>query len=291
MLPSQTLPERCYICGSSKISLLQEVRGFLIYKCPSCALQWVINPPDHAGLEDYYGQDYYASESKEGYQDYGGDERNHRRNAGRLLRWVSSFWSLDGETILDFGCGFGFFLDEAQNLYRCQGHGVEISDAARSYAQESLHLQVGSYSSLSSAPSGFFAAAFLIGTIEHLADPRAVLEDLARVVRPGGYLFITTIDTKGLLPIYSLKPPEHLFYFNHRNLKQLLGQTGFEQVRTSTYWVNYQLHDLIHRVGKYLSSEALCTMGKFMARIAPKLSLTIPTNEIMVAAQRRGGVA
>jgi len=248
---------------------------------------WVAIPLESSTLSNYYEQDYYASDTKRGYQNYVGDEENHRQNARRLVRWVNSTRDLNGARLLDFGCGFGFLLDEARKAFNCECYGVELSRIAGEYARSKLRIDVTFDSSLSNLPSDFFDVAFLIGTIEHLANPRQVLKDIARVMKLNGYLIITTVDTNGLLPFYSLKPPEHLFYFNYTNLKQLLGQTGFNLMERRIYFVNYNAHDLLWRLGKFLSLNQLCSASKAVERLVPNLSLRIPTNEIKVISQRR----
>ena len=53
-------------------------------------------------------------------------------------------------------------------------------------------------------PDGSVDAAVAVETIEHLENPRAFLRELARIVRPGGWVVVTTPNQLSLLSLASL---------------------------------------------------------------------------------------
>jgi SAM-dependent methyltransferase len=76
--------------------------------------------------------------------------------------------------------------------------------------------------------------------LEHLIDPQPLLQEVARILRPGGLFWTTTPHARGLSGrVLGLKwrciwPPEHLQLFSVRGLKKLLHDAGFSQLRINT---------------------------------------------------------
>lgn len=276
---------QCYICNSSKVKSYSEVNGFVVAKCHACGLLWVININKN-DVESFYNGSYFNNESKIGYRNYLNDEENHRENAKRILGIVNRIKDLGNLKILDIGCAFGFLLDEARSLGTCDAYGIEISRYAREYAAKKLGLtNIDEDDEMRNAKSDFFDVVFLIGTLEHLVSPKKTLRNITRVLKQGGVLVITTIDTKGIVPLYSIKPPEHIFYFNHNNIISLLNEAGFKIILKKPYFVRYYLHDLFYRLGEFLSVPFLNHLSKIMHKFM-NISVTIPTNEMILIVEK-----
>ena len=275
--------ETCYICKSSAIKLYREVDGFQVYKCRKCGLKWVNN--NLKQVDSFYNKEYFKSNSKIGYRDYLCDEENHRRNARDILNIVNGIKDLNKLKILDVGCAFGFFLDEAKKIKHCDVYGVELSSYAYEYVKNNLELHVlNSEISDSLFVPNFFDAVFMLGTIEHLRSPGETFSIINKVLKSNGILVITTIDTAGLLPLYSIKPPEHLFYFNHHNLSSLLNSFGFRLLLRKTNLSHYYLHDLLYRLGKFFSLSFIALAAEIIKKNKPAISIRIPTNEMILIA-------
>ena len=277
----------CYLCGSDKIKFYREANGFIIKKCYACGLLWApdVNAND---IEKFYNSpDYFNSKSDMGYHNYLEEEQNHRRNADYILNLLNKFKDISFAKILDFGCAFGFLLDCARKIKLCEVYGVEMSSSARDYAFNKLKLtNIDDDITLSKKETNFFDAVFIIGTIEHLISPLQTLCGINRVLKQGGALVMTTLDIKGILPFYFLKPPEHLFYFNHVNISLLLNKAGFKCLRKKTHFVYYRLYDLLYRLSK---CPCLLFLGSFLERLKLSylnLSFHIPTNEMFIIAEK-----
>lgn len=279
----------CYLCASGAATSVKEVNGIAVLRCPSCNLRFAHNL-DPEVLARFYGERYFNNDSKMGYQNYLGDEHNHRRNARRLLAAVHARCDLARAAVVDVGCSAGFLLDEARAGYGCRIRGVELSEYARGLAAGILGPGVVE-AGLEDVGEERFDVALMTGTIEHLLDPREMLLGLNRLLKPGGMLVVTTIDTRGLLPLYSIKPPEHLFYFDHDNIGLLLSQAGFDLVLHRTAFVDYRLADLLHRLREFTGLGLLGALEGLADRLVPRLVLCIPTNEMLCLATKKAAPA
>lgn len=278
--------ERCCICESQKIRFYKKAHDFFIYKCEECKLLWIKGIANQ-DIASFYGQSYFESDSLIGYKNYLADEKNHRKNARTIIKEVSKIKDLTNLRILDLGCAFGFLLDEAKKTKNCAIYGIEISQYAYEYTKKYLGANIYNceITSCHFEPN-FFDVVFLIGTVEHLISPKDVLNNLGKTLKPGGLLVITTLDTNGLIPLYSLKVPEHPFYFNHNNLSLLLSKLGYKTVLRKTYFANYHLYDLFHRLDEFLSLRFLGSFSWLTEKIFPNFSVKIPTNEMIIIARK-----
>jgi 2-polyprenyl-3-methyl-5-hydroxy-6-metoxy-1,4-benzoquinol methylase len=277
----------CYVCRSEDVRLHGNANGFDVYKCRRCKLLWVDCESYGTRIRDFYSESYFTSESQMGYNNYAFFEDIHRENAREILKVLDKVKDISRLRVLDVGCACGFYLDEFKKRKGCSTYGVEVSDyAAERASRLGLNVTGGEFNT-SMFEADFFDAAFLIGTVEHLTDPRKVLKDISTVLKPGGLLMITTIDTKGLIPIYAIKPPEHLYYFSHDNLAMLLGKHGYEVLLRRTHFSRFCLHDLFHRLDKFWSLSFFSVLSRLFLKFFPGLRVRIPTNEMIVIAEKK----
>jgi len=144
-----------------------------------------------------------------------------------------------GGRLLDVGCGSGDFLAFMQQLgWRVEGVDFDAK-AVRNAAAKGVHAKVGSLES-QKFPEGAFDAVTMSHFIEHVHDPRRLLRECRRILKPGGYLVAVTpnIDSLGHR-LYGhswmhLDPPRHLHLFSLNTLRRLTEAAGFSQVAAFT---------------------------------------------------------
>jgi SAM-dependent methyltransferase len=95
---------------------------------------------------------------------------------------------------LDYGCGPCGLLEKLQD--RCsECHGVDV-DADKIEAAAArfppFRLHAIDFSGVAPYPDGYFDTVAAVEVIEHVPDERRTLAELARLLRPGGRLLITT---------------------------------------------------------------------------------------------------
>jgi SAM-dependent methyltransferase len=230
--------------------------GYVICRCSSCGLVQVGASLSRNELERLYGEEYFSSEV---FHDYVA-ERQVRVEAGRATARTLARLVPAGR-LLDVGCAAGFFLEAASGYYDVTG--VELSQFASSYARETLGLRVFTGDVTDGAVDGEqFDVATVWNTIEHMADPLAAFAAIARLMRPGAVLALSTGDVTGPLARFDLRnwnlmaPPYHLFFFSPKTIELLLAKAGFELRRL--------VYDGVVATSGPLASET----GRMVARVA-----------------------
>ena len=219
----------CNACGSLDARGLFERDGFHIVECQRCSLAFVGEDPAQIDFAALYDEGYYTGGQEGVFADYMGQAPARRASARRRV-WGLRRLRRQGR-LLDVGCAAGFFLVEAAVHYAVRG--VEISEFSSRFARERFGLDVATGTLHDAA---FAAAQFDLVTlwdvIEHVADPAAVLAEVARVLAPGGRVVLTTGDIgsgyarKRGAHWHLLTPPWHLYFFSRRTLATLAVRAG-----------------------------------------------------------------
>ncbi len=140
--------------------------------------------------------------------------------------------------IVDLGCGSGGQIGNMVD--RFTPFGVEISsklarEANTAFAPHGGHVvNAPCTEGLKTFPDNFFAAASLRSYLEHEMNPKQVMRELFRVLKPGGIAVVK-------VPNYAcwnrhvmgrkwcgFRYPDHLNYFTPRSLKHLAAGLGFK---------------------------------------------------------------
>ncbi len=95
--------------------------------------------------------------------------------------------------------------------------------------------------------SSYFDVITMSHVIEHVHEPRTSLQQVYRLLKPGGSVWIETPNIKSLGHDHfgrhwrGLEPPRHLVIFSTQSLTGLLRETGFNTIRMRTRHDSYRL--------------------------------------------------
>lgn len=229
----------CPICGNSeKFSLVDKVNGFTLFHCNSCNLEFTesmhYDPMYYEHL--HYAQDYNLNSiltlSRQDFLD----------RAGRLLedkdwvphnivfKWLENNFK-KGSTILDIGCGVGWFLAALESRgYKAIG--IEVStQVVEMLKNKGLQVYLGPFEAIDNemiSPD----LVVLLGVIEHVQDPVGLLRNIHRKF-PKAQLLISIPSPRrwdfGIgIRNYWDYPPNHLTpFWSEKSLGIALSNAGF----------------------------------------------------------------
>lgn len=116
------------------------------------------------------------------------------------LGWIEQAVSLQGKKVLDIGCGGGI-LSEGMARQGANVTGIDLSSKALSVARLHLyesHLEVDYQESAAETFAQEHPASFDVVTcmemLEHVPDPSSVIKACATLVKPGGHVFLSTLN-------------------------------------------------------------------------------------------------
>ena len=115
-------------------------------------------------------------------------------------RFVAERAPLAGARVLDVGCGGGL-LAESMTRAGARVSGIDLApgmiEVARLHATEQsldIDYRVASAEALAESAAGSFDIVTSMEMLEHVPEPESMTATLARLVRPGGHVFLSTLN-------------------------------------------------------------------------------------------------
>lgn len=196
----------------------------------------------HADFYSYYEQASLSDKTMERF----------RLTTETLLRLVKSQGGPATLGVLDVGCGAG----AQSKFWLQQGHryqGIDINqpliELARNRARQlglDARFDVGTATDLP-IESASIDVCVLPELLEHVADWRSCVAEAARVLRPGGMMYINTssklcpVQQEFNLPLYSWYPSPLKRYFERRSLTDWPSLANFAKYPAVNWFTYYGL--------------------------------------------------
>lgn len=231
----------CPACGGKNYQPQFEKLGFTYVLCADCNTLFVNPRPLAQSLTELYTQSRSTSFWVHEFFKPVAEARREKIFRPRAEYVKDSFSEKSGGVIGDIGAGFGLFLEELAKFWPsarlvaiepslemvniCQDKGLEVITCPL----EDVQGWDGQFDLLTS-----------FELFEHLYEPGEFLRKVWHLLRPGGYLLLTTLNGEGFdIQILwekskSVSPPHHLNFFNPRSITMLLQKNGFIAEKVDT---------------------------------------------------------
>lgn len=192
-----------------------------------------------------------------------------------------------GERVLDVGAGTGRLALHLGQLVGLTGEVVAVDPLAdrlalaRARAVANLRVVQARAEDLSGFPEHHFDAVVLNSVLHWIADQPTALEQIQRVLKPGGRLALNSADPDrpheyvvllaealrrhGVVDPVGLVPPHRV---NATHLERLLDQAGFERIQISPVSFTDRFDDLEHLL--------LWNQSSYFGNFLPQLDLNAP---------------
>jgi 2-polyprenyl-3-methyl-5-hydroxy-6-metoxy-1,4-benzoquinol methylase len=233
---------QCSCCGSLSFKTALECEGFNFVRCKVCGLvqrnPQPLKEEITARYSKTFGKDYlsYELENEKAFLRL---QQLALKDAGFYKLEKSLLLRAIPPSLLDIGCATGALLAVLRDSgWRVTG--VEISPSAqygrdvRKLDIKNLPLEENNFSDDS------FDVVLASHLIEHLNDPRSFLNDVHRILRVSGHVFITTPNINGFQARlfggrWRSAIFDHLYLFSINTLKKMLKNSGFKIEKFSTW--------------------------------------------------------
>lgn len=140
----------------------------------------------------------------------------HDINPARL-GWIDSNAGLRGKQVIDVGCGGGL-LSEGMAALGARVTAIDLSEKALAIARlhlfESGHLidyRLISAEAMADETPSCFDLVTCLEMLEHVPDPASTVAACARLVKPGGQVFLSTINRNPKAYLLAVVGAEYLF--------------------------------------------------------------------------------
>jgi len=132
------------------------------------------------------------------------------------LDWIDNCASLAGKKVLDVGCGGGI-LSESMAARGANVTGLDLSEKALGVAK--LHLfessqkvdyQLNSAEAFAAEHPAAFDVVTCMEMLEHVPDPASTIAACARMVKPGGHVFFSTLNRNFKAYLFAIVGAEYV---------------------------------------------------------------------------------
>jgi ubiquinone/menaquinone biosynthesis C-methylase UbiE len=149
-----------------------------------------------------------------------------------------------GRTLLDVGCGNGLATIHVADALKLRAVGVDVDPAQIALARRAAGDRADvSFMTASATQLPFESAAFDIvftnKAMHHVPEWRQAIDEMKRVVAPGGYVVFADLNVPPLLaPLFRRTIGHTAGIFTRRDLDRAFA--GFDEVHRNPRWLHYE---------------------------------------------------
>jgi len=183
-----------------------------------------------------------------------------------IERYKFTLDKISAKTVLDASCGAGY---GSQMMARSAGHvhGIDISEESIRYAREKYGASNITYEAMDikklKFPDRSFDVVVSFETIEHIGFQQEFVDEIRRVLKPGGALIISTPNVETTPKGKAVHTPFHVKELNLDEMKALLA--GFANIEVYAQKMSYhkRLYKKIRLMSRYPKDDLRKSIVQF----------------------------
>ncbi len=207
-------------------------KTFTLYSCEACRCLFLHPMPDSREIERFYPADYWWNARRSGGLKK--LESVYRKLALRdHVAFITKAAGNRSVDVLDVGCGSGTLLGLLKHRgFRVTGLDFSAEAAAIAKAENGVDVAVGSLEE-AHFPAESFDVVTLFHVMEHVTNPRLVLAEVSRVLKPNGVAILQVPNIESWqfkifgARWYGLDIPRHVIDYSRNSMLKLLADSGF----------------------------------------------------------------
>lgn len=225
----------CIYCKRNTLNPYWYYGGAKLDSCSFCGTINLANRPGDDELTKLYEKEYYNKRFTNTQSLDPSVENFLVYNAEKRLQLLQK--ETENGKLLEIGSGYGQFIWIAQNAgFECEG--IELGIEAADYAKNKYNLKISNNPlTENSYEKNSFDIIVMFHVFEHLTNPKEIMENCLKFLKPGGKLIIEIPDIEYVRKfgshqhkINSLHFPFHVGFYKRSALKNILADTGFSQI-------------------------------------------------------------
>lgn len=236
----------CPLCGAltrgptvleGRDDTWQKEGRFTLVPCAACGLIYTCPRPTEDTMRYYY-EDCYSGEKKEEMRKAATDSPVSLFTSWMRLRTLEKARRLQpGDVVLDVGCSYGAFIEGVRKVRGIEAWAIDLDPGTIDDFINPVDVKVVCGDLRAQQwPDDTFDVITLFETLEHVYDPVGLLQEVHRLLKPGGIVSVEVPSWDGWprrvfgswwLPLLL---PTHLQHFSMEHLGRCVGQAGLETV-------------------------------------------------------------
>lgn len=230
----------CTLCSSDGPSRYLTCTDYLVsredfdlYKCPECGFVFTYDYPAEEEIGRYYDSSEYVShdDRAKGFVNL---VYLRARNfmLARKRRLVAKSTGINGGSLLDIGCGTGWFARTMKKT-GWKVIGIEPNVKAREFASVHAGIDVLDPSGISGLPGASFDCITMWHVLEHFHNPSEYASRIKRLLKPGGICIAALPNCSSFDALHYGKDwaawdvPRHLWHFTPDTFRIFAEKEGF----------------------------------------------------------------
>jgi len=226
------IARKCPTCNTSSFKKLIKKDHMNIVQCDACELVYT-NPIFD---DEHYKSTYKSKDYQEIVKDLGEESHNYRveRFGNERINILKNYLkNKDSVKYLDVGCSTGFVVEAAQNN-GWEATGIDLNPSAIEFGKsKGLDLRNNALDEISFSEK-YFDIISLFDVLEHLTNPKEIIDQALHYLNKDGLLFIyvPNWDSASRLLMgdkaHFIWPTHHLNYYTPDTIKFFLENFGLK---------------------------------------------------------------